>query len=212
MVLRWSPGMPGSEFSANSDGTYRYGLAGNEFSVTLAIDSQELEKAQRRIEPLLAIFLTVRSTGGHSLELDVRKITLEFVDHFHDRHSSLDPDDLASRLRASSAESSEKTAHEIAKHPKKKAELYAASADHVEAVRLMLEFLGVESLRSASANCGGQEMAGWVFFATRSQWVGELSRQEDFVLRVPIGDLVVEFPFTLPPSQADINLRERPND
>ncbi len=204
--------MPGSEFSANSDGTYRYGLAGDDFSVTLAVDTQELDKARRRIEPLLAVFLTVRSSGANFLELDARKITLEFVDHFHDRHSALDPDDLAARLKAGSAEFSEKTTHEIAQHPSKRAELEAASADHAEAARSMVEFLGVKALRSTSANSGHREVAGWVFFATQSKWVGELGQQEEFVLRVPVGDLLVEFPFTLPPSQADINLRERPND
>jgi hypothetical protein len=211
-VLRWSAGTPGSEFSANLDGTYRYGLAGDDFSITLVVDARELDKARRRIEPLLAVFLTVRAAGGHVLQLDARKVTLEFVDHFHDRHSALDPDDLIAGLKASSAEFSEKAATEIVRYPKKKAELDAASADHAEAVRSMVEFLGVKALRSASTNLGRREVVGWVFFATRSKWVGELSQQENFVLRVPIGDLLVEFPFTLPPSQSDINLRERPND
>jgi hypothetical protein len=210
-VLRWSAGTPGSQFSANSDGTYRYGLAGNDFSITLAVDSQELDKARRRIEPLLAVFLTLRSSRQF-LELDARNITLEFVDHFHDRHCALNPDDLASRLKFSSAEFSEKTAREIAQHPNKKAELAAASAEHTEAVRAMVEFLSLKALRSAPANSGRRELTGWIFFTTRSKWVAELSQQENFVLRVPIGDLRVEFPFTLPPSQADINLRERPNN
>jgi len=203
--------MQGSGFSANADGVYRYGLSGKDFSLTLAVDSQELDKARRRIEPVLAVFLTVRPSG-HSLKLDLRNITLEFVDHFHDRHFALDPDDLTARLKASSAEFSEKIAHEIVHHPNKRAELAAASADHAEAVRSMIEFLGVKALRSASASSARQEAAGWVFFAIRSKWVGELSEQEYFVLRIPIEDLSVELPFTLPPSQSDINLRDRPND
>jgi hypothetical protein len=211
-VLRWSEGTPGSAFAANPDGTYRYGLAANDVSVTLAVDSLELDKTRRRIEPLLAIFLTLHYSGSSALELDTRKITLEFVDHFHDRRPAIDPGELARRLKLESAAFSQKTEREIAQHPQKKAELEAALADHNQALRAMVDFLGVKALRSATANPERQQMSGWVFFATRSKWVGELSKQEDFVLRVPVGTLVIEFPFTLPPSQSDINLRTRPEE
>lgn len=204
--------MPGSEFSANADGTYRYGLAGKGVSVTLAVDAQELDKARRRIEPLLAVFLTIRSSTGHDLALDTTKITLEFVDHFHDRQRALDPDDLALRLKSDSGKFSEKTAHEIAGRPNRKAEAEAALADYLEAVRAMIDFLGVKALRSAPPNSGRRDSTGWVFFATRGRWIEQLSKQEQLVLRLPLGDLTVEFPFTIPPSQADINLRQRPSD
>jgi hypothetical protein len=39
-----------------------------------------------------------------------------------------------------------------------------------------------------------------------------LNRQEQFLLRIPLGQVVIEFPFTLPPSQGDIRLRTRPSD
>jgi hypothetical protein len=51
-----------------------------------------------------------------------------------------------------------------------------------------------------------------VLFSVESKWIGELQKQEEFLLRVPIGDRVVEFPFSLPPSEGDLILRRRPGN
>jgi hypothetical protein len=151
-TLRWGKGKPGCGFSANRDGTYRYGLTAEDVSVTLAIDSQELDKARRRIEPAVTVFLSFRYSGHEAVELDPAKISLEFVGHFHDRQRSLDPDDLASRLQADATLLSEKTAHEVARHPEKKQALETSSNDQIEAVRTMVEFLGTRALRFATLN------------------------------------------------------------
>src|SRR5271167_215985 len=96
-TLRWEEGQPGCTFSRDDDGKYRYGLWTADFGIVLAVDSQELEKARRRAQPILALQLTVHDRGKDSLEVAPGKITLEFVKHYHDAHSTLDPDTLASQ-------------------------------------------------------------------------------------------------------------------
>ena len=54
------------------------------------------------------------------------------------------------------------------------------------------------------------EATGWVLFDTNSKWIDGLKKQEQFVLRVAIEKRVVEFPFSLPPSEGDLILRSRP--
>lgn len=74
----------------------------------------------------------------------------------------------------------------------------------------MQEFLSAHSFRPAKLDPGNPETAGWVFFSAQSEWGGGLKKQEDFVLRVPLGELTVEFPFALPPNERDFTLRRRP--
>ena len=99
-ALRWTEGQAGCTFSADDDGKYRYGLWTLDFGITLAVDFQELEKARRRLEPLFAVFLSAHYRKKDSLDVDPGKISLEFVSHYHDLHSSLDPDDLVARLQS----------------------------------------------------------------------------------------------------------------
>ena len=209
-ALRWMEGESGCTFSADDDGKYRYGLWTEDFGITLAVDSQELEKARRRLEPVVALALTVRYRGQDSLDVDPAKASLEFVSHFHDVHSALDPDALAAQLQDDTDALSAETQREIRKHPDKKDEkqtwLQAREKDLAE----MIEFLNTRSLRPAKLVPEKPEITGWIFFGARSRWVGEWKKQEEFVLRVPLENRVVEFPFALPPSRGDLILRRRP--
>jgi hypothetical protein len=56
---------------------------------------------------------------------------------------------------------------------------------------------------------GNPETSGWVLFSTQSKWIGEWKKPEEFVLRIPLGDRVVEFPFAVPAQQGDLILRKR---
>ena len=76
----------------------------------------------------------------------------------------------------------------------------------------MIEFLNTRSLRAVRLDTGHPEVTGWVLFNTRSKWISELQKQEEFALRVPLGGRVVEFPFWLPPSEGDLILRRRPEN
>ena len=211
-TLRWTEGQSGCTFSADDDGKYRYGLWTEDFGITLAVDFQELEKARRRVEPVFAVLLTVRDRGKDSLDVDPGGVSLEFVSHYHDAHSALDPDDLAARLQDDTDALGEETERAIRKHPEKKAGTEAMLQARAKDLAEMVEFLSTSSLRPTKLVPEKPEASGWVFFSASSKWIGDWKKQEEFVLRVPVEKRVVEFPFALPPSRGDLILRRRPEN
>lgn len=80
---------------------------------------------------------------------------------------------------------------------------------HEEDVKRTKEFLTSQNLRAAELNRAAAEINGWVFFSTKSKWLGDWKKHEEFVLRVPAGENVFEYPFALPPSSGDLLLRRR---
>jgi len=206
-VLRWSEGQPGCAFQASDDGTYRYALATDDFVVTLAMDGQELEKARRRIEPVLGLFLSVRFLKQNPLRLVPDRSTLEFVKHFQEKQAPLDSGRLVIDLQERDKKETQTAARNIQKHPEKKDEIEAALKAQQQNTSRMIAWVHTKTLQDAPGKNG--EVSGWLLFAARNRWIGDLHRQEEFLLRVPLGNVVVEFPFTLPPSQGDIRLRTR---
>jgi hypothetical protein len=206
-VLRWSESQPGCAFQAGDDGTYRYALATDNFVVTLAMDAQELEKARRRIEPVVGLFLSVRFLKQTPSPIALQQITLEFVKHFHTIEAPLNPAELAARLQADDKKEVQIAAREIRKHPEKKADLEATLRTQQQSTSQMIEWSRTKTLQPISKD--DNEISGWLLFAASTRWIGALNRQEEFLLRVPLGNLLVEFPFTLPPSQDDVRLRTR---
>lgn len=211
-TLRWQDGAPGCTFSRDDDGKYRYGFWTPDFGIVLAVDSQELEKARRRAQPMFAVLLSVHYRGQDSLEVAPSQVTLEFVKHYHDVHSALDPDDLAARQQKDADALAEETEREIQRHPGRKEEKEATLAARQKDAAEMIEFLKARSLRTARLDPGHADAVGWVLFSAKSKWIDELRKQEEFVLRVPFGNRVVEFPFSLPPSEGDLILRRRPEN
>jgi hypothetical protein len=207
---RWAEGQPGCTFSADDDGKYRYGLWTDDFGITLAVDSQELEKAVRRTLPLFNVRLTAHYRGTGSLLLKPGNVSLEFVKHYHDLQPALDPQELSARFQQDAAQFAEQTDREIRKHPEKQVEKMSALEDHQKDVSQMLEFLKTRSLTEAKLDIANRDADGWVFFNARSKWVGDWKKQEEFVLRIPLPDRIIEFPFALPPSPKDLILRRRP--
>ena len=208
-TLRWTDGQPGCTFSADDDGRYRYGLWTNDFGIVLAVDSQELQKASQRTEPIFALLLTLRYRGQGSLSLEPRAVTLEFVNHSRDLHPALDPGEIAVRFRSDSERFATTTERDIRKHPGKKAELESTLAEQQKSITEMLQFLDERSLRALRLDPSHAETSGWVYFSARSKWIGDWKKQEEFLLRVPLADQVIEFPFALPPSEGDLLLRRR---
>jgi hypothetical protein len=211
-TLRWEEGAAGCTFSRDDDGKYRYGLWAADFGIILAVDSQELEKARRRAQPMFAVLLSVHYRGQDSLEVTPGKVTLEFVKHYHDVHAALDPDNLAARQQTDADAFEEETGREIRKHPEKKDEKEVMLAARQKDAAEMIEFLKSRSLRAMTLRSGHPDASGWMLFSTKSKWIEDLQKQEEFVLRVPVGDRVVEFPFSLPPSEGDLILRRRPEN
>jgi hypothetical protein len=48
-----------------------------------------------------------------------------------------------------------------------------------------------------------------VYFSASSKWIGGWKKQEEFILRIPVANRIIEFPFALPPSEGDLLLRRR---
>jgi hypothetical protein len=208
-IQRWTEGQSGCTFSADDDGKYRYGVWTDDFGVVIAVDADEVRKAHLRIEPLFGVFVTLRYRGKDSLAVNPTGISLEFVKHYHDGQNAIDPDDFAARLRSDADAFAQETEREISKHPERKAERESILRVHEKDVSETQEFLRSHSLRPIRLDSANPEVTGWVFFSTKSKWIGGWKKQEQFVLRIPITDRVIEFPFALPPSQGDLILRRR---
>lgn len=208
-VLRWEETRPGCTFSRTEDGKYHYGLWSDDVGITVAVDSQELEKVHRRHEPFFGVLLNVRYRGNGALEVSAENISLEFVKHFQVVQTSLDPDDFSERVQNDADELDHQTAREVEKHPEQKEskELYmrAFQKDAAE----LLEFVSKNSLRPARLSPTNPEVNGWVLFSTNSKWISGWKKQEEFILRVPLAGKIFEFPFRLPPREGEFILRRR---
>jgi len=206
--LRWAEGTPGCTFSADSDGKYRYGLWTDDFGIILAVDVDEVRKTAERVEPILAVHLTIRNRSDRAFGLDPRNITLKFVDHYQQVQSATDPDDLAANVQKDADTFRRDQQRELFKHPERRDEIEKLSSAHLESIAATQAFLRSSALKANQVNAG-QSDTGWLFFNAKSKWIQNWKKQEQFVLRVPVAGRAVEFPFALPPSQGDLILRKR---
>lgn len=208
-TVRWNEGSPGCTFSRSDDGKYHYGLWSDDVGITLAVDSQELEKVHHRNEPFFGVLLTVHYRGAGTLDLTTQNISLEFVKHFQVVQHALDPDGFVTKVQNDADEVDHQAAREVEKHPEKKEEKEAYVREFQKESSELLEFVSKNALRPATLNPGNPEASGWVLFSTDSKWIGKWKKQEELIVRVPIADRTFEFPFTLPPKPGDITLRKR---
>ena len=208
-TIRWTEGNPGCTFSRGDDGKYRWAVWTDEVAVSLAVDSQELQKTRRRQERIFGVLLNVHYRGSGTLKVNPQKTTLEFVNHFHTVTNSLHPDYFSKEIQKKADDLADETEHQIQKHPEKKDEKESYLRDYANEVSELTRFLSTHSLREATLDPGNREVSGWIFFETKSKWIGDWKKQETFLLRFPFKNRVFEFPFTLPPSEGDLILRRR---
>src|SRR5579864_2794698 len=208
-AVRWDEQRPGCTFSRGDDGKFRYGLWYGDVGVTIAVDSQELEKVHRRHEPFFGVLVSVRYRGQTSLDLSTENISLQFMKHFQGMQMALDPDDFAQRVQNDADALNDQTAQEVEKHPERKEEKEAYVRAFLKDSAELEEFVGKNSLRPTKLGPGHEEASGWVLFSTNSKWVGKWKKQEEFVLRMPVNGMVYEFPFRLPPKPGEVILRKR---
>jgi hypothetical protein len=208
--LRWAEGQPGCTFSRDDDGKYRYAIWTDDYGVILAIDAQELEKMRHRVEPFFGVQLTVRYRGKATLAVNPGTATLEFTRHFKVVQPALDPEDFALRTQADADELEHETQHEIQRHPERKEEREKFVETYQKEVAEFLDFLTKRSLMASTLDPANSEASGWLLFNTRNKWLGDWKKPEEFVLRVPMADRILEFPFSLPAKQGDLILRKRP--
>ena len=207
--VTWDESHPGCTFSRSEDGKYHYGMWYQDVGVTLAVDSQEVEKVHRRHEPFFAVLLDVRYRGQGSLDFATDNISLEFVKHFQVVQTALDPDAFSQKVQYDSDELDRETAHEVEKHPEKKETKEAFLRAFLKDSAELQEFVGKNSLRPTRLGPGNPETSGWVLFSTDSKWIGGWKKQEEFILRVPLEGKMFEFPFKLPPKPGEVMLRKR---
>jgi hypothetical protein len=207
--VRWDESNPGCTFSHSDDGRLHYGLWSGDVGITLTVDSQELEKVHRRHEPFFAALLEARYRGQGVLELGTENISLEFVKHFQVVQTAFDPEVFAQKLQTDADEVDHEAAREVQKHPDRKDAKEAYVRAFQKETAELLEFVSKNSLRSARLGPGNPLAGGWVFFSASNEWISGWKKQEKFVLRVPVGEKVFEFPFELPPKPGEVMLRKR---
>jgi len=208
-AVRWNEETPGCTFSRSDDGKFHYGMWSGDVGITLAIDSQELEKVHRRHEPFFSVLLDVRYRGQHALDLGTDAISLEFVKHFHVVQTALDPDAFAQKVQDDADAVDRETAREVQKHPERKEEKEAYVRAFQKDSAELLEFVGRNSVRPTRLGTGNPETSGWVLFSVDSKWISGWKKPEEFILRVPLDGKIFEFPFTLPPKPGEVMLRKR---
>ena len=208
-AVRWDEERPGCTFSRSDDGHFHYGLWYEDVGIIMSVDAQELEKVHHRPEPFFSVMLEVHYRGQGSLDLATENISLEFVKHFKVVQAALDPDDFVDKVQNDADERDHETAHEVEKHPEKKEEKDAYVRALLKDSAELQEFVGKNSLRPTLLGPGNPEKSGWVLFSTESKWISGWKKQEEFVLRVPLGGKVFEFPFKLPPKPGEVTLRKR---
>src|SRR5258708_14301757 len=148
-VLRWEEAPPGCTFSRTEDGKYHYGLWSDDVVITVAVDSQELEKVRRRHEPFFGVLLSVRYRGQGAVEVSAENISLEFVRHFQVIQTSLDPDDFSAQVQNDANELDHQTAREIEKHPEQKESKESYMRAFQKDAPQLLEFVSTTILPSA---------------------------------------------------------------
>lgn len=209
-TLRWTEGDPNCTVQARDDGRVYYGLSSGDFEVTLAVDRQELELVPHRAISMLGVLLTFHYKGAGQLEVQQNRFTLEFLKHFQLVQSSLDPAGMLQHLQQNIDDlTDEAERHQIPKHrdqkEKNEAELQARLKDYTE----MMDFISTRALRPGLLDPSNSTVGGWVFFSTRNKWIGGWRKPERLVLRLPVENEIVEFPFELPPKQGKVELRRR---
>jgi hypothetical protein len=211
LTVRWNEQLPGCTFSRGDDGKYRYGLWSGDVGIVLAVDAREVQivSHRHRIEPIFGVLLTIRYRGTGSLDAGPDGITLQFMKHFKVVQTALDVGGYSQKIQADADTFDDETRRAVAKHPEKKQALEARLQDYQKSVNELIEFLTRNGLHDAHLDRANPEATGWVFFDTKSKWLGGWKAQEEFVLRLPLDGKIFEFPFKLPPEAGELLLQKR---
>jgi hypothetical protein len=212
-VVRWTENTPNCTIRQGDDGRTHYTLSSPAFEITLVVDPKELEKIPHRANPMLTVFLSLSYKGNGQFEIHHRRFALEFSDHRQVVKTSLEPNDIVQQLQQDvDGLTDQVERHEVRKHPEQKeqkeAELQARVKDYTE----MMDFVSTQALRYAILSPAKPTISGWVFFSVKDRWIGPWRKPEQFVLRLPVGSVIAEFPFSLPPKGGAVELRRRAPD
>jgi len=212
-VQRWAQASPGCTLRQDLDGRTYYGMTSGDFEAVVGVDSRELEMIRRRAEPVVSLLVSFRYHGGGVLTIQENRFTLEFVKHSHVRKPSMGPGDLIHRLEQGADDLTYVVErHEVRKHPEQKSEKEADLERRLKEYTEMVDFVSTHALATTSLSPSRSSVSGWVFFTTEDRWIGAWHKPEQFILRIPVEGVMLEFPFLLPPQGGKIQLRERPEN
>jgi hypothetical protein len=209
-VVRWTENNPNCSVRRGDDGRTYYRISSPTFEITLGVDPKELEKIPHRATPMLTVFLSFAYKGHDQFEIHQRRFALEFSKHHQVVKTPLDPKEVVQRLQEDVDSLTDQVErHEVRKHPEEKeqkeAELQARLKDYTE----MMDFVSTQSLPYATLSPAKPAISGWVFFSVKDRWIGPWHKPERFILRLPVGTFIVDFPFSLPPQGGGVELRRR---
>jgi hypothetical protein len=209
-TVRWDEQRPGCTFARGDDGKYRYGLWSGDVGVILAVDAREVQIIRHRFEPIIGVLLTIRYRGADGLDARADGITLQFMKHFKVVQPALDPDAYIQKVQAKADAFDDETRRDVAKHPEEKQARERRLQDYQKSANELMEFLSKNTLHAEHLDRANPEVRGWIFFDTKSKWLGGWKAQEEFVLRLPLDGKIFEFPFKLPPETGEFILQKRP--
>lgn len=210
-TVRWTAGSPACSFERRDDGKYGWTMAGDDLTIKILLDSQELAHSRHRFFRLLSAFVSATYTGQDKFEFpaDVR---IDFARHHDVQEAYEDPTELSNRLQNAVDTKIFDTERQIKKNPKIAEEKTALLRVYQKEAAEFIEFLSTQTLdpNTVTLNPGNPEAHGWVLFATKNKWIGPWKQREDFIISVWMKDKVWQFPISLPPIEGDVILRKPP--
>jgi hypothetical protein len=210
-TVRWSEGGPGCTLRRAENGYTYYSVSTVDFQLTLAVDNQELQKISHRTFPMISVQLAFNNTGSQPVAVDPSQSTLEFSKHFQVVQRALDPDSMLAQLQQYIDNLTDDiTRHQIKKHPEQKSAMEAELQQWLKDYTEMMDFISTNALHGGTLDTTNSSASGWLFFDTKNRWIGRWRPPEQFVLRIPVNNAIVEFPFELPPKGGKVQLRTRP--
>jgi len=211
-TVRWTAGAPGCTFERGEDGRYRWTMNGNDLSISVLVDSQELTRSRRRFYQLFTAFVSVTYSGKTKFEYPA-DIRIDFVRHHDVVETYMDPAELSAKLQNDLDTYVFEGERKIKKDPSVTEEKMAHMREYEKEASEFIEFVSTQGLapNTVFLSPGNPESHGWVFFQTSNKWIGPWKDREDFILSVWMKDRVWQFPFSLPPTEGDLILR-KPED
>jgi hypothetical protein len=210
-VVRWTAGEPGCTFERRDDGKYGWTMTGNDLTVKLLVDSQELAQSRHRFYRLFAAFISVTYNGKRKFEFpaDVR---IDFVRHHDVLEGYEDPSQLSNKLQTDIDTQIFETERQIKKNPQTAEEKTARLRVYQKEAAEFIEFVSTQTLdpEGVTLTPGNPEAHGWVLYSTSNKWIGPWKEREDFIISVWMKDRIWQFPFSLPPAEGDLILRKPP--
>ena len=209
-AVRWTANAPGCTYARTADGHLRWTMSDEDLDISLVVDSKELARSRQRFRHPFSLYLGVHYKGQDSFVFE-QNLWLQFVLHHKVAESYLDPAEFQNHLQNDLDTEVFETERKIRKHPELKDAETARLQQYEKIGAEFIEFLTRESLAPATLNPGNPEVHGWVYFGTKNKWIGSFHEHEDFVLEVRTKDKIWQFPFALPPGDAEPALRN-PDD